>query len=195
MTEYKIERWDGIMYGNNLRPMAMIYIKADIFFMEFLKENNNKIGVIINGNNIYNNHKNIPINGFVNKPLPHFFNKTNEMCITLTNCEFKGYPELYEGGENGKCFIVGLKGNTKYNDILHEKEKTPIPKLLKKKKQLLEKYKFKYPPSIGTGSSALFKNEKPSCFSFLNKINNIGFSLLFILSIICIYCLLQCIFV
>ena len=127
MTEYKIERWDGVMYGNNLTPQPMIYIKPDLSFLEFVKANDYKVKVIIKetGIKLYDNFL---IEGIVQTSastpscIPNYFNETGYYVITLLN-PWMGYPNkdnlgtctIY--GENDKIITpFGLEHNIKLSE-------------------------------------------------------------------------------
>jgi len=119
MTEYKIYRWDGVMYGNNLIPMPMIYIKPDIPLMDFIKKNNYFIKIIIKGTNKYDN---ILIDGYVNMTPPNYFNKTGQITVTLVNCGWRGYT----GCNKGYCVIIGTKENELKNELKENELKNEL---------------------------------------------------------------------
>ena len=85
MTEYKIERWDSVMYGNNLTPKPMIYIKPDLAFLSFVKANNYQIQVMIKGTGV-KLYDNFLITGIVETSgtcRPNYFKETGYYVITL----------------------------------------------------------------------------------------------------------------
>lgn len=95
MTEYKIYRWDVILSGTSDMKTPMIYIKPDLAFLEFSKENNDMIMCKISGTNSIYDGKLIP--GVVTKSSyipncrPNFFQETGYYTISLY-CDWYGYP-------------------------------------------------------------------------------------------------------
>lgn len=60
MTDYKIERWDVVIYNNNNIKIPVIQIKPDEKLLNFAKNNHNVLKCYIKGvDNIYNS-KTIP---------------------------------------------------------------------------------------------------------------------------------------
>lgn len=106
-TSYEIERWSGVIYGNNQNPLPLIYIKPDANFHNYIKDNNYQIKVrIINtGESCYDNRI---MDGIVNSSAnvpncrPNFFNKTGLYTITLQSL-WSGYPS-----KMGKIYIEDL---------------------------------------------------------------------------------------
>ena len=94
MTQYKIERWDGILV-DDIRVPA-IYIKPDVTFLEFISKNYNTVVAVINNTNTqYDNKKLV---GTVNQSSyypncrPNFYAQTGLYIITLDS-SWLGYPQ------------------------------------------------------------------------------------------------------
>ena len=96
MSEYKIERWDVVMFNNSLTKVPMIYIKPDLTFLEFARNNNFAVACEISGTETVYDGKIIP--GVVDKSYnvpncrPNFYEKTGFYVITLW-ANWYGYPE------------------------------------------------------------------------------------------------------
>ena len=96
MSQYKIERWDVVMFNNNLTKVPMIYVKPDMKFLEFARNNNFAVACEISGTGTVYDGKTIP--GVVDKSYyvpncrPNFFEKTGFYVITLW-ANWYGYPE------------------------------------------------------------------------------------------------------
>ncbi len=126
MTDYKIERWDSVIYGNSTRPYPMIYIKPDLAFLEFVKANNYKIKVLIKGTG-QKSYDDYLIDGIVDSSAstptcrPNYFNETGYYVITLLN-PWAGYPPL---NMFGTCKIYGEndKIDIKPNEDKNEEDK------------------------------------------------------------------------
>ena len=134
MTDYKIERWDSVIYGNSTRPYPMIYIKPDLAFLEFVKANNYKIKVLIKGTG-QKSYDDYLIDGIVDSSAstptcrPNYFNETGYYVITLLN-PWAGYPPL---NMFGTCKIYGENDKI---DISKEEEKKEEEKKEEEKKEL-----------------------------------------------------------
>jgi hypothetical protein len=96
MSQYKIERWDVVMFGNSVTKVPMIYIKPDLTFLDFARINNFAVSCEINGSGTIYDGKEIP--GVVDKSCfvpncrPNFCEKTGFYVITLW-ANWYGYPE------------------------------------------------------------------------------------------------------
>jgi hypothetical protein len=96
------------MFGTSERQMPMIYVIPDIYFLDFVRENDYKVAVIISGTGtVYDGKK---IVGTVDKSSvvpncrPNYYAKTGYYVITF-NSFWYGYPPLHMLGE---ATIVGL---------------------------------------------------------------------------------------
>ena len=94
MKQYNIERFDVLLIGDQRVPA--IYIKPDLDFMNFIKENNYTLITVLNGTGLdYDNKK---IIGVVNQSSyypncrPNFFAENGLYIITLNSC-WLGYPK------------------------------------------------------------------------------------------------------
>lgn len=109
MSEYKIERWDVVMFNNSLNKVPMIYIKPDMTFLEFARNNNFVIACEISGTGTVYDGKIIP--GVVDKSCyvpncrPNFCENTGFYVITLW-ANWYGYPEP---GKLGMVKFSGMK--------------------------------------------------------------------------------------
>jgi hypothetical protein len=107
MSEYKIERWDVVMFNNSLTKVPMIYVKPDMTFLEFARSNNFAVACEISGTGTVYDGKTIP--GVVDKSCyvpncrPNFCEKTGFYVITLW-ANWYGYPEP------GKLGVVKFSG-------------------------------------------------------------------------------------
>lgn len=107
MTEYKIERFDVVMFRNSITKVPLIYIKPDSEFLEFVKKNHNAVECEINNTGTIYDGKKIP--GVVDKSsnVPsrrdNFFNDTGLYVVSLW-ADWYGYPEH---SSNGKVKFFG----------------------------------------------------------------------------------------
>ena len=104
MSKYTILRWDAILAQNGLNKIPMMYIKPDISFLEFIKNNEYTVKVQVDDTrSIYDGKL---IDGKVSKAafLPNFFSLTDLYVVTL-GCEWFGYPDFL-----GNVQFYGLKG-------------------------------------------------------------------------------------
>lgn len=121
-TSYEINRWSGVIYGNNQNPLPIIYIKPDANFNTYIKDNNYRIKVRImdTGEACYDNRiMEGTVNSSANSPncRPNFFSKTGLYTITLQSL-WSGYPS-----KMGKIYLEDLPNmneegfeNNKYNN-------------------------------------------------------------------------------
>ena len=127
MTEYKIMRWDGVMFGNSITKMPMIYIKPDIDFLEFARANHFAVICEINGTGTIYDGKQIP--GVVDKSCnvpnsrPNFFEETGYYVITL-RATWNGYPDT---NKLGTVVFKGLNGEITEKEY-KESKKDNAPK-------------------------------------------------------------------
>ncbi len=109
MSQYKIERWDVVMFGNSVTKVPMIYIKPDLTFLEFVRGNNFAVACEISDTGTIYDGKVIP--GVVDKSCsvpncrPNFCEKTGFYVITLW-ANWYGYPEP---GKMGTVKFSGTK--------------------------------------------------------------------------------------
>jgi hypothetical protein len=95
MSEYKIHRWDVIMSGSSNQKVPMIYIKPDLAFLNFIRDNNYAVLCKISGTGTVYDGQMIP--GVVAKSAdvpscrPNFFEKTGFYVVTLW-ANWYGYP-------------------------------------------------------------------------------------------------------
>lgn len=139
MATYKIVRWDPVVFGNNVNPFPMIYIKPDKTFVEFSVENNNTLIVKIDGTDtIYDGHAMVGVvkpSGDGNQQTscskektvdcrPNFFEKTGLFTITLF-ARWYEYPSCPE--KMGTATFTGLKGKYKVPPVHVPPFKPPVP--------------------------------------------------------------------
>ncbi len=94
MKEYKIERWDAILYNNQRYPL--IYITPDRELKEFLDDNNYFIKVEIKGTHNYSGRlMKAKVNLSSNYPncRPNYYEMTGQY-VLLLNIGWSGYPEV-----------------------------------------------------------------------------------------------------
>ncbi len=95
MSQYKIERWDVVMFGNSSTRVPMIYIKPDLSFLKFVRENHFAVVCEISGTGTVYDGKKIP--GIMDKSCyipngrPNFFDKNGYYVVTLWS-NWYGYP-------------------------------------------------------------------------------------------------------
>jgi len=112
---YEIKRWDAVLFGNNVNPKPIIYIKPDENLLNFAKSNDNAFLVKIDSTgSIYDNKY---ITGFFAKSslVPNFrpvFFKETELYVIVLESLWYGYPKNL-----GSCQIFGLKGGVPYKEI------------------------------------------------------------------------------
>lgn len=123
MSLYKINRWDVVMFGNSTTKVPMIYIKPDLTFLEFARENNFALMCEINGTDTIYDGKKIP--GVVDKSChvpncrPNFCDKTGFYVISLW-ADWHGYPNV---GKEGTVRFSGMKAP---EDTSYRKELKPL---------------------------------------------------------------------
>lgn len=107
MTTYQINRWDAVIYGSNNHRSPMIYVKPDMYLLEFLKANQYSVFCEIkDSESVYDK---IIVSGVANSSAytpncrPNYFADTNMYVITL-EMDFKGYPP-----KNGNVVFSGYK--------------------------------------------------------------------------------------
>ena len=139
MANYKILRWDPVVFGDNVNLFPMIYIKPNQEFIDFAKQNGNSVFVKIDGTNtIYDGKAMVGIVSpsaelpctpnksgcAIQKDTsirPHFFEKTGLYTITL-------YARWYEYPiQLGTATITGLKGPYKAPPAVPPPYKPPVP--------------------------------------------------------------------
>lgn len=108
-NSYKIERWDGVLFGKSTDIVPIIYIKPDETLLKFAKENLDALLVQISGtSSIFDGKK---VSGVFRKSseIPNcrlgYFEATGYYVIVL-NAEWHGYPDCL-----GECEIFGLIGD------------------------------------------------------------------------------------
>jgi hypothetical protein len=95
-AEYKIHRWDAVIYGNSITKVPIIYIIPDIKFLEYVRRNNHAVMCFIKGTNTIYDDFMIP--GVVNKSCavpncrPNFYEDTGFYVIQLLGT-WNGYPD------------------------------------------------------------------------------------------------------
>lgn len=125
MSQYKIERWDVVMFNNSLTKVPMIYIKPDITFLEFARNNNFSVACEISGTKTVYDGKIIP--GVVDKSCyvpscrPNFCEKTGLYVITLWS-NWYGYPDP---DNLGTVIFSGLK-SAPDDSYKRSKSNTPV---------------------------------------------------------------------
>jgi hypothetical protein len=96
MTDYKIERWDVVMFGSSNAKMPVIYFTPDSPFLEFAKSNNSAIVCTIKNTGTMYDGKLIPgvLDASCNIPncRPNFCKQTGLYVVTLWS-NWYGYPE------------------------------------------------------------------------------------------------------
>jgi hypothetical protein len=101
---YEIKRWDGVMFGNSITKVPIIYIEPDLDFLEFIRRTNFAVLAVISGTDtIYDADPNSSVNtigipGVVDKSCfipncrPNFYDKTGLYVVTLAGATWNGYP-------------------------------------------------------------------------------------------------------
>lgn len=116
MSTYQINRWDVVIFGNNNTRVPMIYIKPDLTFLNFIKENKYAVVCEISGTGQVYDGKKIPgmvyESSYIPSCRPNFFNKTGYYVITLWS-NWYGYPEP---GKEGVVKFYGLKDSSSNNN-------------------------------------------------------------------------------
>lgn len=127
MAKYEIKRWDPVVFGNNINPFPVIYIKPDEKFLEFASENKNTLIVKIDGTNtIYDGKAMIGVlNPSGNMPncRPNFFDKTKLYTVALYASWYK-YPDY---NTLGTATFTGLKGEYKAPPVIIPEYTPPVP--------------------------------------------------------------------
>lgn len=127
MAKYEIKRWDPVVFGNNVNPFPVIYIKPDEKFLEFASENNNTLIVKIDGTNtIYDGKAMIGVlNPSGNMPncRPNFFDKTKLYTVALY-ASWYTYPDY---DKLGTATFTGLKGEYKAPPVIIPEYTPPVP--------------------------------------------------------------------
>ena len=106
---YEIKRWDGVLFGNSITKVPMLYIEPDLNFLTYAKDNDYTINISISNTGGVYDLKNVV--GTVNKSSdipncrPNFFEKTNLYVITLY-AEWNGYPPI---DQLGTINVIGMK--------------------------------------------------------------------------------------
>ena len=118
MKQYPIKRWDGVMFGNSITKIPMIYIEPDLDFLELARDNHYAIMCNISGTDTIYDGKQIP--GIVDKSSyvpncrPNYYEKTGYYVITLAGT-WNGYPypnklgTVTFGGVPSKSFSEKVK--------------------------------------------------------------------------------------
>lgn len=111
MSKYKIKRWDPVLFGNDVNPLPMIYIKPDQSFLDFAKEN--KYNVIVRIEDTKTEYDGHAMVGVINKSsnVPNdnrciFYEKTGLYVIVL----YGPWLEYPDPDNLGSAVIMGLKG-------------------------------------------------------------------------------------
>jgi hypothetical protein len=132
MSQYKIERWDAVLFGNSVSQVPMIYIKPDLAFKEFIQSNANAVVCEISGTGMIYDGKQIPgiadNSGFVPNCRPNFSEQTGYYVVTLWS-DWYGYPEP---GKLGSVVFKGL------NVPANQPEKVAVGKKPKKSRALAQ---------------------------------------------------------
>ena len=126
MSKYEIHRWDLVMTGNSTIKTPIIYIKPDLDFLEFARENNFSVVALIKGTGLQYDGKQIP--AIVNKGcsfpncLPNLSDATGYYVINLDTKSY-GYPK------DGKLGTVSFLGLVKPSDsVVVDKKKNVVDK-------------------------------------------------------------------
>ena len=129
MASYKIQRWDAVMFGSSITKSPMIYIKPDLPFLNFIKQNNYVVLAQIKDSNTIYDGKNIP--GVVYRSCqipncrPNYFDETGFYTITLS-ANWHGYPNQ---DTLGYVSFQGLNDNNNQKEQKEHKKEQPTPKL------------------------------------------------------------------
>jgi hypothetical protein len=154
MTQYKIERWDAVMFGNSITKSPMIYIKPDITFLQFIRDNKYAVMCNITGTNTIYDGKMIP--GIVDKscyvpnPRPNFFKKTGLYVITLM-ATWNGYPDM---NNLGTVSFKGVEQPSSDTEVLKDRRKTRELRSLASSQNSTEG--FTGPQMVGLGAGIAF---------------------------------------
>ena len=101
--QFKIERWDAIIYASDMTPRPALYIVPDIEFLNMAQENNYKVRVgISRTNSKYDGVIEGTIYTSSNVPncRPNYFAATGEYVVIL-NGSWLGYP-----ANDGQCVFL-----------------------------------------------------------------------------------------
>lgn len=118
MAEYDIKRWDGVMFGNSITKMPMIYIEPDLKFLQFVEANNYAVVCNITGTGMIYDDVSIP--GVVDRSCsipncrPNFYEETGYYVITLMGT-WNGYPHP---DKLGKVVFSGLNAPEEEVDVI-----------------------------------------------------------------------------
>ena len=109
MSEFNIQRWGSWLSGTDNTPLPIIYIKPDLEFLSFAKNNAYNVEVTIQGtDSIYDDKKVrgvVSTSGTIPNCRPNFFSETGWYVIVL-DAPFIMDPKM----KNGKAIISGMTG-------------------------------------------------------------------------------------
>jgi hypothetical protein len=96
MSKYKILEWSGSIIGNNYDPIPIIYIKPDVNFEGYARENKYQFNVKIEGTNSpsYDGKtffSTVSTSGEVPNYRPKYYEKTGLIVLSLKS-DWNGYP-------------------------------------------------------------------------------------------------------
>jgi hypothetical protein len=116
--QYKIHRWDSVLFGNRTDPTPIIYVKADKDLHDFVDSNKNILSVEINStNSIYDKKKVVGL-WYKSSEIPNcrteFFKET-ELYVFVLQAPWHGYPN-----KMGEVSVFGVSGGTPVVDIKEE---------------------------------------------------------------------------
>ena len=96
MNKYKIVKWDVILSSNGLNPVPIIFIKPDLAFIKFIR-NDNYVNVNITGSNsVYDNCR--QLGGFANKSSFKSDDLSTNLYVITLDCMWYGYPPITTPG-------------------------------------------------------------------------------------------------
>lgn len=135
IQKYKIIRWDPIMFTTTLVPTQIpaIFIEVDKNLLDFAKENNNVLLIVIKDtNSVYDNKKIISTFALSSDITGCKDNILSEkgLYVLKLNTQWYGYPS-----DLGNCEIYGLKGGVTVDKINNIELKEPKLSLRELKKE------------------------------------------------------------
>ena len=121
--QFKIKRWDAIIYASDMTPRPAIYVVPDIEFLNMAQENNYKVRVSVSKTNSkYDGIIEGTIYTSSNVPncRPNYFAATGEYVIILDG-SWLGYPE-----NEGHCVLLN-----RYKERFEDTDRSVKPKVSK----------------------------------------------------------------
>ena len=125
MSEYKIHRWDVVMSGSSNQQAPMIYVKPDLTFLQFIRDNNYAVMCQVAGTGTIYDGKMIPgvVSASADVPScrPNFFKETGLYVVKLWS-NWYGYPRP---DQLGGVKFLGKHGKSDSNEDQKHHTKEP----------------------------------------------------------------------